>query len=228
MIGRDASAKNNSHVSNVVTLRPLLTFVHPKIDAAADAYAGIQLYHVLETRRLQLEPVPDRPFHAELGLPIPILELPSAVGEDDFSSGTEILDSEDDSVSASDAESELAADTSMDEQTAAIPERDARILVAEGAAWTYRTNKKTAVLARPSALRAYYIWHNNEDLEPRDIAHLLRDPPLQTNTVVSYILDCLVKEKLPYDAARLTTELLDGSDYARSKYTALLETREGL
>lgn len=202
----------------------LLPFINPKIDAAADAYAGIQLYYVLETRRLQLDPVPDRPFHAELGLPIPILELPSTVDEDDASSGIEVLDSEDESVSASDAESEPALDTLKDEQTLVIPERDARVLAAEGAAWTYRTNKKTAVLARPSALRAYYIWHNNDDLEPRSIAKLLRDPPLQTNTVVSYILDCLVKEKLPYDSVRLTAELLDGSGYARSKYTALLRT----
>lgn len=176
---------------------------------------------MLETKRLQLDPIPERPFHAELGLPIPILELPTV--DDDASSGLDVLESDDESVSASDAESEPAANTSKSAQAPVMPDRDARILAAEDAAWVYRTNKKTAVLARPSALRAYYIWHNNEDLQPNSIAKLLRDPPLQTNTIVSYILDCLVKEKLPYNSDRLRSELLEGSDYARSKCTQLLE-----
>ncbi|PHH81470.1 hypothetical protein CDD82_701 [Ophiocordyceps australis] len=38
--------------------------------AASDAYAGVQLYHVLEYKRLTLSPCPRRPHHAELGLPI--------------------------------------------------------------------------------------------------------------------------------------------------------------
>ncbi|KAG6163322.1 hypothetical protein E4U51_005780 [Claviceps purpurea] len=39
--------------------------------SASDAYAGIQLFHVLEEKRKNLDPCPDRPHHAELDLPIP-------------------------------------------------------------------------------------------------------------------------------------------------------------
>lgn len=178
---------------------------------------------MLETKRLQLDPVPDRPFHAELGLPIPILEIPSILDEDDASSDVYELSSDDASVSASDSGSDSTPEAPKSEPVPVTPDRDARILAAEDAALAYRTNKKTAVLARPSALRAYYIWYENESLEPHSIAKLLRNPPLQTSTVISYIIDCLVKEKLPYDSARLKAELLDGSEYARSKHARLLD-----
>lgn len=39
-------------------------------DAAADPYACLCLYHVLEAKRKALNPVPPRPAHAELNLPI--------------------------------------------------------------------------------------------------------------------------------------------------------------
>ena len=45
--------------------------------AASDAYAGFQLYHVLESKRLNLHPVPPRPAFADLGLPIKLAELKS-------------------------------------------------------------------------------------------------------------------------------------------------------
>lgn len=53
---------------------------------ASDAYAGFQLYHTLEMKRKRLDPVPPRPFFAELGLPIRFadgVEIPSADEADD-------------------------------------------------------------------------------------------------------------------------------------------------
>lgn len=38
--------------------------------AASDAYAGFRLYHAMETKRLKMSPVPPRPAHAELKLPL--------------------------------------------------------------------------------------------------------------------------------------------------------------
>ncbi|KAL8648586.1 MAG: hypothetical protein Q9226_005930 [Calogaya cf. arnoldii] len=38
--------------------------------AASDSYAGFQLYHILNNKRLALSPCPPLPAHAELGLPI--------------------------------------------------------------------------------------------------------------------------------------------------------------
>lgn len=37
---------------------------------------------------------------------------------------------------------------------------------------------------------------------------MLRNPPLQPNTVLLYILDAIVAEKLPHDRQRLKLELL--------------------
>ena len=44
------------------------------IYAASDAYAGYQLYYVLEGKRLKLHPVPPRPAYADLGLPIKLAD----------------------------------------------------------------------------------------------------------------------------------------------------------
>ncbi|MCJ1357329.1 MAG: hypothetical protein MMC33_007325 [Icmadophila ericetorum] len=38
--------------------------------AASDSYAGLKLFHVLEVKRKSLSPIPPRPEHAELNLPI--------------------------------------------------------------------------------------------------------------------------------------------------------------
>jgi hypothetical protein len=40
------------------------------------------------------------------------------------------------------------------------------------------------------------------------VAALLRDPPLQTTTVVSYILDAIRLGKLPFEKGRLREEVL--------------------
>ncbi|KAL9603346.1 MAG: hypothetical protein Q9219_001208 [cf. Caloplaca sp. 3 TL-2023] len=40
------------------------------IDAASDSYAGFQLYHTLNNKRLSLSPTPPLPAHAELNIPI--------------------------------------------------------------------------------------------------------------------------------------------------------------
>lgn len=83
---------------------------------------------------------------------------------------------------------------------------DARITAAD-----LRVKEHHATTARravkPSALRAYYVWHDN-DLNPAGVASLLRTPPLQTNTIVSYILDAVVTEKLPYSKTRMSSEVL--------------------
>ncbi|RKF73493.1 Exonuclease 3'-5' domain-containing protein 2 [Golovinomyces cichoracearum] len=44
--------------------------LHQMIYAAADSYAAVQLYHTLELKRKSLTPMPPRPQHAELNIPI--------------------------------------------------------------------------------------------------------------------------------------------------------------
>jgi hypothetical protein len=104
--------------------------------------------------------------------------------------------------------------------------RDARVIAAENKLQSYRLSKSTVVAARPCSLRAYYIWYCNDDLRPEAIAKILRDPPLQTHTVTSYILDAVASEKLPYSKQRMEDELLSliqpGSLISK-KYQTLVE-----
>lgn len=105
------------------------------------------------------------------------------------------------------------------------PQRDARIVAAELKMTKYRSSKKTGIFAGPSALRAYYLWHGNNDLDPESIAKLLRDPPLQTNTVVTYILDSVKSERLPYNKVRMTAvlSLLHPNVASGPKYQSLFK-----
>ncbi|KAG5921972.1 hypothetical protein E4U61_005975 [Claviceps capensis] len=57
----------SSDWTNVLNERQLLY-------SASDAYAGIQLFHVLEEKRKSLDPCPERPHHVELDLPIPLVQ----------------------------------------------------------------------------------------------------------------------------------------------------------
>ncbi|KAH6611196.1 ribonuclease h [Trichoderma cornu-damae] len=219
--------------------------------SASDAYAGLQLYYVLEEKRKALVPCPPRPYHAELRLPIPLPDPPvtdDKVDEDaslaDPTSAASTTDATTpapkpkvprpraSSAKAPSSEiptanvppSEAPASEAPDSKAPAPSEtkpkprqrpdkpadnRDARVIAAEVEMKEYRSAKKTARLeATPSSLRAYYIWHRNEDLCPADIAALLRDPPLLTGTVAGYVLDAIRAENLPYPALRLHDEVV--------------------
>ncbi|KAJ4008562.1 hypothetical protein NW752_009680 [Fusarium irregulare] len=182
--------------------------------SASDAYVGLQLYHVLEQERLKLQPTPPRPEFVEKNLPIKFL---TADDVDESDATSESGDSE----VISDCEAEL--DGSNDElpqpptasrtievepsEKKVEDTRDPRIIAAESQTTQYR-NKVHVLRASTTSLRTYFLWHNNEGLTPESIAALLRTPPLKTNTVVSYILDVIIAEKLPYQKTRLRNEVL--------------------
>ena len=65
-------------------------------------------------------------------------------------------------------------------------------------------------------LRAYALWHEQQHAVTITAA-LLRDPPLQTTTVATYILEALRIEKLPFEVTRLSEVLkyLPASSQAR-------------
>ncbi|KAJ6438495.1 Werner syndrome helicase [Purpureocillium lavendulum] len=163
--------------------------------SASDAYAGIQLYHVLEGKRLELDPCPPRPHHAELGLPIPFIE-PESLESD--CEAYEPSSSDDMGTPVTPKPAPTPKPRSRTSKTAKSPSpapnkaRDARIDAAERCSREYRSAKQTPVSATPAALRAYYLWHANDGLRPGPIAGLLRDPPL----------------KAPFDKARLGGEIL--------------------
>ncbi|KAF4456226.1 Werner syndrome ATP-dependent helicase like protein [Fusarium austroafricanum] len=183
--------------------------------SASDAYVCLQLYYVLEQERMKLQPTPPRPAFVERNIPIQFLTA------DDVDESDETLESGESEV-ISDVEAELDASEFKPAQPTIIPTtktippsekqardtRDARITVAEDKAHQYRTKASQKLGIPLSSLRTYFIWYDNHDLTPEAIAAILRAPPLKTNTVVSYILDVIVTEKLPFDKTRLRTEVL--------------------
>ncbi|OLN84979.1 Werner syndrome ATP-dependent helicase [Colletotrichum chlorophyti] len=198
--------------------------------SASDAYAGFQLYHVLEKKRGDLDPTPPRPYDAELNLPIRLAEgvVPQTTEADEDAEAdvkealrTAPIQFEPDAEGESIAESIQAAQgfTSRPKRAA----RDTRITIADELVARYRASIKS-LRATPSAVRSYFIWMNNRDLNPEAIAKILREPPLQTNTVVSYILEAIKLEKLPYDKKRLRTEILDllPEEVLQGRYGALM------
>ncbi|KAJ3532898.1 hypothetical protein NM208_g8228 [Fusarium decemcellulare] len=193
--------------------------------SASDAYAGLQLYHVLEQERKKLDPSPPRPEFAERGLPIRFLTA------EDVDESDEVLDSDTEAGIEIEPELENSA-IELPQSPVVIPEeqsqnvRDSRLTAADLSVQQYRTQIQRRLKVAPSALRTYYIWYANEDLPPESVAKLLRNPPLKTNTVVSYILDAIACENLPFSKSRLKSEVLSliaPDAFLRPKYQALVQ-----
>ncbi|PSR90795.1 hypothetical protein BD289DRAFT_206175 [Coniella lustricola] len=90
--------------------------------------------------------------------------------------------------------------------------KDFRVMAAEACLTAYQTTKEAnggKMSAGPAAMRAYFIWQADPSLTFSDVAGLLRDPPLKTSTVASYIVSSVEAEVLPYDENRLTAEISD-------------------
>lgn len=86
------------------------------------------------------------------------------------------------------------------------PPKSPLLVTAEDQGSNYRN--KTSSSTRPhratfANLRTYFLWSQNPELSLEEIAVLLRDPPLQTRTVASYILEAVKLEELPYEQGRL-------------------------
>lgn len=109
------------------------------------------------------------------------------------------------------------------------PQKDSRVVAAEAWLMEYKaTRPEGKTKAGGAALRAYFIWHANDDLSVDNIAQLLRDPPLQLFTVCGYILEAVKLEKLAYDRVRLRQVLdLYHPDVVQRRYASLLRATAG-
>ncbi|KAJ4250863.1 hypothetical protein NW757_007063 [Fusarium falciforme] len=208
--------------------------------SASDAYAGLNLFYVLDQERQKLDPCPPRPEFAEKGLPIKFLTA------DDVDESDEISDQDSETSAAVEADlTNVEVEGELEEPVvevspppAPIPAKqpqpqpkDLRIIAAEKKVQERRAAKDQIFKVTTSALRTYFLWHDNEDLPPESIAKLLRTPPLQTNTVVSYIMDAVVVDHMPFSKSRLRSEVLvllaPDAMRRRPKYQALIDkTRE--
>ncbi|ROT39153.1 ribonuclease H-like protein [Sodiomyces alkalinus F11] len=230
--GQDVRASNWSQPLNMAQI----------VYSACDAYAGLQLYHVLDEKRQALDPMPPLPYHAELGQPIRLAEgttVSTTVNT------VEVLDAEDTTATVetttttttthittptttldfSSAQQTVQVEVEGDNEEVTPPgprkrplstpsssitrrPKDDRVLAAEAQVASYRASHATICASNPQ-LRSYYIWHDNEGLDPKEIARILRQTPLQTNTVVGYILEAIRLEGLPFDGRRLQEEVLN-------------------
>lgn len=104
------------------------------------------------------------------------------------------------------------------------PPKDPRVVAAEAWLMEYKaTRPEGKTKAGGAALRAYFLWHGNDDLSVDDVAKLLRDPPLQLLTVCGYILEAVRVEKLAYDRVRLRQVLdLYPQDVAQRRFAPLV------
>ncbi|KAK3325858.1 exonuclease-like protein [Apodospora peruviana] len=200
------------------------------IYSASDAYAAVQLYAIMNHHRQNLDPTPPVPHFVEENKPISLADgivLPtadegSAEQETDKPEGettttgpvlsAKYLKSLGDTIKIEN-DDELSSEPILVKQPEPAPVQiDNRVVEATAQAADYRASRPPARTARASAalyqLRAYYLWHKNADLNPQQVAALLRDPPLQTMTVVNYILEAIRLEKLQYEKARMKAELL--------------------
>lgn len=207
-------------------------------DSASDAYAGLQLYHLLEKEREAMDPCPPRPFHAELNLPIPHAE---GIMEPSTDEGPEIVEPEPEADGAAiaplpeslaeavqasletepennprTAETTRAkgtpkkqtASSSSTRRTPGTPKTQDSRIIAADSWVAEYCASKKTVVAPTRAIRAYRIWYENKTLDPEGVAKLLREPPLKTNTVVNYILEAIRCEKLPFEKPRIWDEVL--------------------
>jgi hypothetical protein len=216
--------------------------------AASDAYAGVHLFDTLEIKRNALNPTPPRPYHAEENKPIRLAEGVEIPTDEDIepeeldittatrkytklsssylasAAETIELDPEFDlhtpNVPSASSNTSSSATRSKSATKAAVPKHPL-VIAGESLSVEYRSSRpKTR--ASPASLRCYFIWYHNPNLSLQDIAALLRDMPLQTATVVNYILESVKLEKLGFEKERLATVLkMLPKEIATSRYRAL-------
>ena len=213
--------------------RNLFLLANSSSDSASDAYAAVQLFATLDHHRQNLDPTPPLPYFVEENKPIRLadgVELPTAdEPAPEEQNGTDATTPQ---PAASDKYLKFLSDTTKIEkpdgdlsEPIVLPKSptptkptpapiDSRIVEATNRVAEHRDAHPVSATAKRGAyaekyqLRAYYLWHQNEDLGPQQIAELLRTPPLQTTTVVNYILEAIRLEHLQYHKGRLKKELL--------------------
>jgi hypothetical protein len=205
--------------------------------AASDTYAGLQLYHVMESKRVALKPTPPLPYHAELNLPIRLGDGCEFTTDDEEDvvgklpsdrplAKTSVEELSQDLLSIK-IEDNLPPTESTVPQPALTRDKATEVITADTWVLEFRNSHSSnrEVISRPRAtpaqLRAYSLWHH-QYIAVTSAAQLLRDPPLKTTTVGGYILEAIRLEKLPYDAVRLKEVLVMlGRDAMTGRYRAL-------
>ncbi len=172
--------------------------------AASDAYAGLKIFEELEKKRLALDPVPPLPYPAEENKPIRLadgieIEVPA---EDEAEDAPRATSPSAQAQEEAEADVEVCAEDLRDGETPVkssgkgrykakpVKDVDPKLEAAAQFALHYKQTypKSTVSLAQ---LRAYHIWQTDSGLTLPEICAVLRNPPLQIETVRGYILEAL-------------------------------------
>jgi exonuclease 3'-5' domain-containing protein 2 len=190
------------------------------------------LHDALECKRKQLRPVPPRPYHAELNLPIRLASgavitttddavddfephktcttASSALPASGLEAAAENIQIEDDTDQTFVSITGRIKSKLKSTDSVMSPPKPQSLVDAESWALAHRaSNPSTSPSSNTfstvnfSALRVYALWYHNSSLSIAEIASMLRDPPLRNSTVAAYILDSVRLEKLPFEKKRL-------------------------
>lgn len=201
--------------------------------AASDSYAGFQLYHTLEAKRLAIKPTPPRPVHAELnesfGLPeqeeAAISDNASSVSDDSFKSFEEPEDTANavDDINVDLSRLALTGSSTGPpglevEPQSLSPSGPSEPMEASSSkgvsasskqydmAQDWATSYKASSSGKDSiALAALRAYHvwYHQELDVPEVAMTLRDPPLKFSTVIDYLCEAIEQTSLPANQKRL-------------------------
>lgn len=196
---------------------------------------------MLEAKRNALCPVPPRPRHAELDLPIQLANggVVAAGDEPSQIDGSVPFDP-DESGDKSFRDMNIAPGHRAAPSTKARtktkikvvghrrPNSRPEIMMAEDwiDKWHTKRSATHKCLVMPSQLRAYSLWHEQQ-IDVSTAAALLRDPPLKKSTVAAYVLDAIRLEQLPFEKERIMPLIECLHLAGRYKYEAFLK-RNGI
>ncbi|KAL9609671.1 MAG: hypothetical protein Q9167_005580 [Letrouitia subvulpina] len=220
--------------------------------AASDSYAGFQLFHILNSKRQELDPVPPLPSHLELNLPI---RLANGQTVADYEESQEPQAEDPPSNPQSESQTSLSlpsdqlnrkflnlaiedsplttatASSGIPKSLGSPPSLSSHPSVVAANNWVlaYRTdspasgkNNNPKPRATPAFLRAYSLFHV-QGKPVAEIAALLRNPPLKEATVAQYVLEAVKLERLDIEGPRLEECLGCLGDTARGRYRGLVK-----
>lgn len=191
----------------------------------------------MDGKRNALCPVPPRPQHAELDLPIRLGndeiiaagEEPSQIDEGVYSPGDESSQNINISPGHRRAEPSKKARSKTTIRAVRYPRSNSCPEIIKAKDWIekWRTKRQASqkCLVLPSQLRAYFLWHEQQ-LDVSAAAVLLRNPPLKNATVAAYVLDAIQLEQLPFEKQRIMPLVECLHPYRRRKYQAFLKRNE--
>ncbi|KAK5001942.1 hypothetical protein LTR28_012039, partial [Elasticomyces elasticus] len=90
------------------------------------------------------------------------------------------------------------------------------------AQWQSQLPSSHTIKATPANLKAYALWHV-QTFSLEDVARLMRDPPLQSTTVASYVLQAVKLEDLPFDLERMREVLNVVPSSVHHRYRGILD-----